>query len=49
MLIQEYKTKGPLEFENINMDLKIMPSYNTENNVILLEKVNDVRIMSYLE
>ena len=31
------------------MDLKIMPSYNTENNVILLEKVNDVRIMSYLE
>lgn len=31
-----------MRLNNMQVGLKIMPSYNTENNVIFMDKVNDV-------
>ena len=42
LIIKEYKEKGQVYFDKINIGLKIMPSYNTEKNAIFMDKVNDV-------
>ena len=40
--IRNIKKKGQFNFDSMQLGLKIMPSYNTENNVIFMDKVNDV-------
>ena len=42
-VIQDYQNVGHSFFDNMQVGLKIMPSYNTENNVIFMDKTNDVR------
>ncbi len=50
--IEEFKKKNRTEFmEAFNVGLKVMPSYNSEGNVILMEHIKSVNLFfsfSYL-
>jgi hypothetical protein len=40
--IQNYDSVENSEFEKINIAMKIMPSYNTEKNALIMKHSNDV-------
>jgi hypothetical protein len=42
MIIQNYDSVENSEFEKINIAMKIMPSYNTEKNALIMRHSNDV-------
>jgi hypothetical protein len=42
MLTQQYSKIDNQAFKNINLGLKIMPSYNTRNNVLYMYQTTDV-------
>jgi hypothetical protein len=42
LYIENYDKIDNLAFDNTNLGLKIMPGYNTESNVLYMERSNDV-------